>query len=41
MLRLPFSVTSNQGPLAEALRMKSDAGPDGMFVAAAPTSIRT
>lgn len=33
MLRLPFFTYLQPKSLAEALRMKSDAGPDGMFVA--------
>ena len=33
MLRLPFFSYLQPKSLAEALRMKSDAGPDGMFVA--------
>ena len=33
MLRLPFFRYLQPKTLAEALRMKSEAGPDGMFVA--------
>jgi 4-hydroxybenzoyl-CoA reductase subunit beta len=33
MLRLPFFTYLQPSTLAEALRMKADAGPDGMFVA--------